>query len=140
MADSDELIDELAKLALFADLDEPQLRAVAHIFEEAWYAADTRLLRQGIGGSGFYVILEGEVAVVIDGEERARLTRGDYFGEVAILLGERPVADVVAQGPLRVLHLAGQDLHSFLLTYPRVTYRVLVEQTRRLRNANRWRR
>ncbi|MGZ3587863.1 MAG: cyclic nucleotide-binding domain-containing protein [Candidatus Limnocylindrales bacterium] len=140
MVDTDGLVDELAKLALFADLDGPQLEAVAHIFEEAWYATETRLLRQGIGGSGFYVILEGEVAVVIDGEERARLSRGDFFGEAAILLGERPVADIVAQGPLRVLHLAGQDLHSFLLASPRVAYRMLVEQTRRLRNANRWRR
>ncbi len=135
-----ELRDELARLALFADLEGAQLEAVAHIFEEAWYPAGTRVVRQGFAGSGFYVILDGEVNVVVDGQPRARLVRGDFFGEAAILLGESPIADIVADGPLRVLHLAGQDLRSFLLAYPRVTYRVLVDQTRRLRNANQWRR
>lgn len=135
-----DLRDEMAHLALFADLDGPQLEGVAHIFEEVFYPAGTRIVRQGFGGSGFYVILGGEVSVVVDGEARARLVRGDFFGEAAVLLGESPIADIVAQGSLRALHLAGQDLRSFLLAYPRVTYRVLVEQTRRLRNANQWRR
>jgi CRP-like cAMP-binding protein len=134
-----DLRDELAHLALFADLDGPQLEGVAHIFEEVLYPAATRIVRQGFAGSGFYVILGGEVSVIVNGETRARLVRGDFFGEAAVLLGESPIADVVAQGPLRALHLAGQDLRSFLLAYPRVGYRVLVEQTRRLRNANQWR-
>jgi len=137
---SGDLRDELAQLALFADLDGPRLEGVAHIFEEVWYPAGTRIIRQGFAGSGFYVILDGEVSVIVDGEPRARLVRGDFFGEAAVLLGESPIADIVARSPVRALHLAGQDLNSFLVAYPRVNYRVLVEQTRRLRNANQWRR
>jgi len=48
--------------------------------------------------------------VRIDGEERARLGKGDFFGEISPLLGEAPVADIVARTPLRVLHLGGPDL------------------------------
>ena len=55
-----------------------------------------RILRQGLTGSGFYVILDGAADVRIDGEKRATLARGDFFGEVSILLGEPPTADVVA--------------------------------------------
>ena len=58
-------------------------------------------------GSGFHVILEGEAAVVVDGTERARIGRGEFFGEVSILLGESPIADVVALGTLRCLVLSG---------------------------------
>ena len=58
-----------------------------------------RILRQGFTGTGFYVILDGEVAVRIDGEDRARLGKGDFFGEMSILLGEPPVADIVAAAP-----------------------------------------
>ena len=58
----------------------------------------------------------------------------------AILLGERPNADVVAIRPLRCAHLAGHDLQSFLVAHPHVMYRMLLEQTRRVRNANLWRR
>ncbi len=136
---SEEVVDELASLALFADLQRPQLRAVAHIFSEESFPPGQRILRQGFAGSGFYVILEGDVAVRIDGEERARLSKGDFFGEMSLLLGEPPVADVVAVGELHVLHLAGPDLKGFLEQYPPVMFRMLQSVARRLRNANRLR-
>ena len=55
-----------------------------------------RILRQGLTGSGFYVILDGTADVRIDGTQRGTLRRGDFFGEVSILLGEPPTADIVA--------------------------------------------
>lgn len=138
MADAEELIDELSELALFADLPRPEMAGVAHTLEEEWYADGQRILREGFSGTGFYVLLEGEVAVRIEGQERARLRRGTFFGEAAILLGEPPGADVVAAGRVRVAHLAGPALHDFLMRHPNVMFRMLQEQTRRLRNANRW--
>ena len=139
MASSDEIVDQIAGFALFADLETPQLERVAHTFEEQWYAEGERVLRQGLSGSAFHIILEGDAAVVIDGQERAKLSRGDFFGEVSILLGEPPVADVVAVHQLRCLVLAGPQVRSFLLDNPSVMYRMLQAQARRLRNANRWR-
>lgn len=137
MAQVMELTDELAGLALFADLPRPQLEAVAHEFEEAWFGEGDRVLRQGLTGSGFYVILEGEVAIRASGRDVAVLGRGDFFGEVSALLGEPPSADVVAIHSLRCLHLAGPALHDFLLAHPAVMYRMLLDQTRRLRNTTR---
>jgi CRP-like cAMP-binding protein len=132
-----ELADELASLALFADLSRPQLDSVAHAFEEAWFAKDERILREGLTGSGFYVILDGEVAVRAGGRDTAVLGRGAFFGEVSVLLGESPSADVVALHPMRCLHMAGPALHEFLLAHPAVMYRMLLEQTRRLRTTTR---
>lgn len=135
----DELVDTLASLTLFGDLGRPQLAEAAHTFTEESFPSGQRILRQGFAGTGFYVILEGEVAVRIDGEDRAHLGKGDFFGEMSLLLGEPPVADVVAIGPLRVLHLGGPDLEGFLKRQPSVMYRMLQSVARRLRNANRWR-
>ncbi len=134
-----DLVDSLARLALFADLSRPQLERVAHTFDEAVFPQGQRILRQGFQGTGFYVILDGEVAVRVDGEDRARLGRGDFFGEVSILLGEPPSADVVALGPLRCLQLPGSGVEPFLQDHPTVMYRMLQALARRLRNANRWR-
>jgi CRP-like cAMP-binding protein len=139
MASTEEIVDQIAGFALFADLSGPQLQRVAHMFEERWYADGERILRQGLSGSAFHVILEGDAVVIIDGNERATLARGDFFGEVSILLGEPPVADVVATRPLRCLVLAGPQVQSFLVDNPSVMYRMLQAQARRLRNANRWR-
>jgi CRP-like cAMP-binding protein len=139
MAGQEELIDAIAGFTLFSDLSDPQLARIVHTFEEAMFAEGERILRQGLTGSGFYVILDGEAAVVIDGTERARLSRGDFFGEVSIILGESPIADVVALRPMRCLVLAGSQVERFLVDHPRVMYRMLQAQARRVRAANRWR-
>jgi CRP-like cAMP-binding protein len=134
-----EFVDLLSQLTLFADLSRPQLEAVAHTFEEEWFSEGQRIVRQGFTGSGFYVIVEGEAAVNVDGEQRARLGRGEFFGEISVLLGEAPTADVVAVGPLRCLVLGGPELEGLLLAYPRMMLRMLMTESRRVRNANLWR-
>ena len=134
-----ELVDMLSGLALFADLSRPQIEQVAHKMTEESFPTGQRILRQGFTGTGFYVILHGEVAIRIDGEERARLAKGDFFGEMSVLLGEPPVADVVALRQLHVLHLGGPELEGFLREHPPVMFRMLKTIALRLRNASRWR-
>jgi CRP/FNR family cyclic AMP-dependent transcriptional regulator len=134
-----ELVDTLGGLTLFADLTRPQLEQVAHKMTEESYPVGQRILRQGFTGTGFYVILDGEVAIKIDGEERARLQKGDFFGEMSILLGEPPVADVVTTRQLHVLHLGGPELEGFLRDHPQVMYRMLKTVAMRLRNTSRLR-
>ena len=139
MASPEEIADTLAGFALFADLATPQLREVAHTFEEAWFPEGERVLRQGLTGSGFYLILDGEASIRVDGKDRVTFTRGDFFGEISILLGESPVADVVALRPLRCLFLPGPQVESFLTSHPRVMFRILQAEARRLRNTTQWR-
>jgi CRP-like cAMP-binding protein len=131
--------DSLARLALFADLTAPQLEALAHTVDEERHARGERVLRQGLSGSAFYVILAGEAAVRIDGQERARLAAGEFFGEISILTGEPVGADVVALSEeLRCGVLPGPELKPLLLAYPQVAVRMLEFSARRLRSANRW--
>jgi CRP-like cAMP-binding protein len=131
-------VDALARLSLFADLSHPQLEALAHSFDEEVFAEGQRVIRQDVTGGGFYVILDGEAKIIIDGTERARLTRGDFFGEISIVTDEPPVADVVATSLLRCLIIADNELKAFLLKQPSVTYRMLQIEARRLRAANVW--
>lgn len=138
MADRDELIDAISGFGLFSDLTAPQLEAIIHIFDERMFAEGETILHQGLSGSGFYVIVEGEAVVTVDGTERARLGRGDFFGEVSILLGVPSIADVVATRQLSCLVLAGSQVESFMVSHPKVMFRMLQAQARRLRAANRW--
>jgi CRP-like cAMP-binding protein len=135
----DELADVLAGFTIFGDLSRPQLEAVAHTFDEEWFGEGQRILRQGFSGTGFYVILDGDAAVRIDGEDRAKLSRGDFFGELSILLDEPPSADVVALTSLRCLVLPRTELQDWLVSLPWVTLRLLQAELRRLSVANRWR-
>jgi CRP-like cAMP-binding protein len=133
----DDISDTLGGLAMFADLSRPELERVAHALEERYFAQDERVLREGLGGSAFYIILEGEAAVIAAGKRINTLGRGDFFGEVSVLLGEAPTADIVATRALRCLVLPGVLLKEFLQRNPRVCYRMLVAEARKLANATR---
>jgi CRP-like cAMP-binding protein len=130
--------EQLAQLTLFADLSRPQVEAVSHSFDEQVFAEGQRVLRDGLSGSSFYVILEGEAIVVIDGQERSRLGRGDFFGEISALTGGPPSADVVATRMLRTLVIPANELEQFLLDRPTVMLRMLQAEARRLQNAGQW--
>ncbi len=135
----EEIIDRLAGFALFADLSPAQLRAVAHRFEEAFYGAGERVLRRGISGSGFYLIIEGHASVRVDGAELNRLAPGDFFGEIAVLLDQAPSADVIAETDLRCVVVPGPEIQELLMTHPRLMYRMLQAEARKLRSTTQWR-
>ena len=116
----------------------PQLLGVAGTFEEVFFPQGERILRQGLTATGFYVILEGDADVQIDGTKRATLHRGDFFGEVSILLGEPPTADIVATRRCTASSWRPGG-RAVPRRPPPVMYRMLQAQARRLRNANRWR-
>lgn len=130
--------DTLGQFALFADLTPAQLEAVAHTHEEDVFAAGERVLRKGLSGGNFYVILEGEAAVDIDGQQLAKLGRGDFFGEISALTGDPPSNDVVAVTILRCLVIPAQQLERLVLDRPQFALRLLRLEARRLRNTIEW--
>ena len=89
-------------------------------------------------GSGFYIILEGTAGIRVDNVDRSTLKAGDYFGEISCLLGEVPVADIVAETPLRCLVLPAAQLEGFLTAHPRIMYRLLQGEARKLKNTTKW--
>ena len=139
MTNGEDLVDTLRRFNLFADLDRAQLEAIADPDSERSFAAGERILRRGMSGSGFYVILDGEATVTLGGEELNRLRQGDFFGEISTLLDEPLTADVTAETPVRVLEIPGPRLEVFLLSYPKVMLRMLVTEARRLQEVLAWR-
>jgi CRP-like cAMP-binding protein len=132
-------VDEiLARLSLFADLTPAQLTAIAHRFEDEVFQEGTRVLRKDLKGSGLFVILEGEASLLIEGRERARFGPGEFFGEISLLTGEPPNADIQAAMQLRCLVIPGPDFEPFLIEHPRVLYRMLQAEARRLRITTEW--
>ncbi len=133
-----ELADTIAGFALFADLTTPQRENVVDVFAEQWFADGEKVLRQGLSGSGLYIVLDGTAAIRIDGVDRATLRAGDYFGEISVLLGEAPTADIAAIGPLRCLVLPSSQVESFLKANPNVMFRLLQGEARKVRTTTKW--
>jgi CRP-like cAMP-binding protein len=133
-----EVEEVLARLSLFADLAPAQLEAIAHRFDEEVFPEGARVLRKDLKGSGLFVILDGDAVVRIGDQEVTRFGPGEFFGEISVLTGDPPNADVQALTQLRCLVIPGPDFEPFLIEHPRVLFRMLQAEARRLRTTTEW--
>ena len=119
--------------ALFRGLDAGQLAAVAESATEVDFPAGRVIARQGEIGTGFFIVVDGEVRVVRDGQTIATLGPGEFFGELSVLDRQPRIAQVVAATPTRCLALASWDFEKVLLANPALTLAILRELAGRLR-------
>jgi len=130
------LVDSVSRLALFRDLEPSDLQALLPGVEEVSFSEGSWVVRRGQMDPGLFIIVDGEVSVVLEGEELAALTQGSFFGEISALLDEPVVADVIARTPLRCLYIPPDEVEEFLLANPRVMYRMLQTEARRLKTTD----
>ena len=120
------LADELKKVPLFSGLTQRQLKQLAKGFREREFKPGTAVVREGqMSGIGFFVIVDGEASVSVDGSEVARLGPGDHFGELALISERVRSATVTADGNLRCLVIAFWDFRQFAKDNPDVTWKLL---------------
>jgi flavin reductase (DIM6/NTAB) family NADH-FMN oxidoreductase RutF len=86
---------------------------------ERAYEDGERLMLLGEPGDSMWLVLEGVVRVERPGRI-ARLGAGDLVGEVALLDGGPRTADVTAEGPVRCLEIARNDVLLELESNPSV--------------------
>ena len=130
------LVESVSRLALFADLRQADLEELLPGLEEISFHEGQWVVRRGQTDVGLFIIVDGEVSVVLEGDELASLSKGTFFGEISALLDEPTVADVIARTPLRCLFVPPDDVEQFLLANPRVMYRMLQTEARRLRTTD----
>jgi CRP/FNR family transcriptional regulator, cyclic AMP receptor protein len=124
----------LAGCPLFAGVSSSDLGAVGDQALEVDFPADHVIARQGEIGTGFFVIVEGAVRVIRDGEELATLGPGDFFGEMSVIDGLPRVAQVVTTEPTRCLALASWEFERLVLDHPTIGLAILRGLSARLRS------
>ncbi len=93
-------------------------------FEE--YAEGQLVFRQHDEGDKFYIIDDGTLDVIIDGEVVAQLGKGAYFGERALIHGDRRNADIAATSFTSVFAIAREPFQQFFRSLNHAwTYSVL---------------
>lgn len=129
------MLDSLRTVPLFADLSPRDLKRLAASMKERSFAAGDEVVAEGKGGVGFFVILDGSARVSQDGEDRGRLTTGDYFGEMALIDGNLRLASVHAETDLRCASLTTWNFRPFVRDHPDVAWALLSAMVKRVRDA-----
>lgn len=130
------LLESVSRLVLFAGLEQAELSSVLASLEDVVYEEGAWVVRQGDMSPGLQIIVDGEAGVILQSEELATLKKGSFFGEISTLLGEPTVADVVARTRLHCLLVPSEQVERFLLANPRIMYRILQTEARRVRTAD----
>lgn len=82
------------------------------------YSNGETILEHGAQGDSMFIVHDGFLSVRVDGEEVARLGPGDFFGEMALLTGERRTADIIAVTDVVALEIARDALLPVLHEVP----------------------
>ncbi|HWK96083.1 MAG TPA: cation:proton antiporter [Pseudolabrys sp.] len=102
---------------LFAKVDEHSLEELFLLFKPSSASPGDRVVRKGDRGDGMFFIAAGAVEVKLD-TKSIRLEAGSFFGEMALLSGDRRVADVVAIDFCDFLVLSRRDFNRFVAKHP----------------------
>lgn len=98
-------LDLLRRISIFAPLPQHALEQlswhVVPVHEEAGHV----VIRQGDPGDRFYLVVDGQLEVTVDGRSLAEIGPGGYFGEIALLRDVPRTATVTARSPVRLLAL-----------------------------------
>ena len=125
-------VEMLSRVPLFEDLDGAELRSIADSMHEANVPAGATVTAEGGPGDGFFVIDSGEAEVTVEGEPRATMTAGDYFGEIALMLGSSRTATVTATTDLRCYALTPWDFRALVERAPSIAWKVMQSMAARL--------
>jgi CRP-like cAMP-binding protein len=130
---SDEKIEALRQVPLFAACSDNELEFVASRADEVTVPADKELTRQGRSSDSFYILLDGEVEVEVDGKHRRTLGPGSFFGEISMLDRGPGTATVVTTKPTRFLVMSHSQFRDAIKTKDSILVKVLAVMAERLR-------
>ena len=135
-------VETLRQVPLFESLDDEAAKKLFELLESLDCKANTFLFRAGEAGDAMYIIERGKVRICVqatDGHEvtLTELGRGDFFGEMALLLdGQRRSADAVVAEDSRLAVLSREHFLSFMRSSPDVALEMLTALANRLRHTD----
>jgi CBS domain-containing protein len=125
----------LARHPPFDGIDEEEVRAALQgAREHAFDTGDTALVEDGVPALGLWVILDGSMDIVHEGEVIQVLEPGECFGHPSLLTGMAPAFTIRAREPSRCLLFSGDASRRLLGTVAGATY-VAASMRKRLTGA-----
>jgi CRP-like cAMP-binding protein len=140
-ASAEETAALLARVPVFEELAEDDLRRVADVSVPRRFAGGEVVFREGDDSDTCYVVHAGHARAIREHPDGRQITLatfgpGDIFGELAMFDDERRSATVEATDELEVLGILGGDMRRLLRRHPDMAVKLVISLGRRLRAAN----
>jgi len=108
--DTADYIAFLKAIPVLASQDEGSLQTISGSLKEVEYPEGKNVIVEGDEGNNFYIIRSGEVKCTKGGAEvSARLGKGDFFGELALLSSDKRAATVTTTAASSILMLGRSE-------------------------------
>jgi len=112
--DAAEILHRLEHVDVLSPLSRAAHETIANAARVHVFSRGETIIGLGAEGDSMFIVHEGTVSVRVDDAEVARLQPGDFFGEMALLTGERRTADVIAVTDVVAVEIAKDALEPVL--------------------------
>ena len=129
----DRKVDAMGRVPLFSRCSRKELEFLASRTDEVTLKANQTLIKQGNPSDTFYVLLDGDATVDVDGKARPSLHAGDFFGEIGMLDRGTATATVVTATPATVMVMSHAQFRDAIKTSDSLLSMVLAAAAGRLR-------
>jgi CRP-like cAMP-binding protein len=128
----------LKTVPLFKGLNDKQLGAIADRLVQRHFKAGDKIVTQGMGGEGFFMISEGTADAVFESKDGNKtvvnsFSPSDYFGELALLSEGTRTASIVAKTDVTTQALTRWDFRAILVEDAEMAVSILEELSNRFR-------
>jgi len=126
----------LKNIELFHDIPGEVLADIAALLEEETFEKGQYIVNEGDLGKELFMIVKGEVEVVVGGNVVAVMKEGAGFGEMALIDSQPRSADIIARNDVLVLKMESDDFLEILKQRDEVALGVIRVLTGRIRELN----
>ncbi len=129
-AEKIDLQKSISLIPIFNSLSKKDISQLINFIHNRNYLAGEYIFYQGDPGIGLYIIRDGEVIVrrmiaVNETASLATFSKGDFFGELALVDGEKRSASAIAKTDTRLAVIFKPDLDEFIETFPKKGIKIL---------------
>ena len=136
---SENLADSLKRVPLLAALSAEHLKMLAKLATTETFSKGKAIIQQGDPGAGLFVILDGTVEVSMQprpnapGVKITTLSKGDFFGEMALIDGYPRNATITTLAETKVVELGRWIFMDALRREPSIGVALVPILTKRIR-------
>lgn len=140
-----ELEKFLLSMPTFSELSRSEVKTLLSIIHHRTFVPGEFIFHQGDPGIALYIIMNGKVKIEYTAEngdniKLANFSNGDFFGELALVDGEKRSASAIAETETILAVIFKPDLDEFVEKFPKKGVKILKGISRtittRLRNLN----